>query len=412
MMSPHVFHRCLLPLAAVFAAAAMQAATAGTPFVGTWSVSPYAQAASFDQQTLRQIVHTSIGGATARIHLSNVFGNAPLRIADVHVALRDHDAAIVVSTDVAVTFAGAAEVTIAAGTDIVSDPIPFAVPPRADVAVSIHLPDPTGAATGHGFALQTNYIAQGDVSAAADLADAQQVRSYYFLSGLDVQNPQVTAAVVLLGASITDGYGSTPDSNRRWSNRLAENLAAAGVGIGVLNQGISGNRLLFDGNGPNAVARFERDVLDQPGVRWVIFSDDPINDLGNDDPLPQARELIVAVEHLIGRAHARGIRFICSTLTPFEGADYWTPQAEPVREAFNDFVRSPGNGCDGIVDQDLATHDPARPTWYLPAYDAGDHLHPNDDGHAAIAAAIDPARFAEDIADAIFADGFDGAAAR
>jgi len=410
MMFPYLFHRRLM-LAAAFALTATGIAAADTPFVGTWSVSAYAQAAHFEQQTLRQIVHTSVGGATARIHLSNVFGDAPLQIADVHIARRDHDAAIIASTDVAVTFAGAGEVTIPAGANIVSDPIAFEVPPLADVAISVYLPEATGAATGHGFALQTHYIAQGDVSAAADLADAQQVHNYYFLSGLDVQNPDVTAAVVLFGASITDGYGSTPDSNRRWANRLAEDLASAGVAIGVLNQGISGNRLLYDGNGPNAVSRFERDVLDQPGVRWVIFSDDPINDLGSDDPLPDVQDFILAVRHLIGRAHARGIGFICSTLTPFEGAAYWTPQAEPVREAFNDFVRNTANGCDGIVDQDLATHDPARPSWYLPAYDAGDHLHPNDDGHAAIAAAVDPALFAGDIVDAIFTDGFDGAAA-
>jgi len=410
-MSTHVLNR-LAARAAIVALAAATDAAADTPFVGTWSVSAYAQAAHFEQQTLRQIVHTSVGGATARIHLSNVFGDAPLAIADVHIALRDHDAAIVASTDVAVTFAGAADVTIPAGAALVSDSIAFAVPPLADVAISAYLPQATDAATGHGFALQTHYVAQGDVSSAVDLADAQQVHNTYFLSGLDVQNADVSAAVVLFGASITDGYGSTPDSHRRWANRLAENLASAGVAIGVLNQGISGNRLFFDGNGPNAVSRFERDVLDQPGVRWVIFSDDPINDLGNDDPLPDVQDLIVAVQHLSARAHARGIRFICSTLTPFEGADYWTPQAEPVREAFNDFVRSSAGGCDGIVDQDLATHDPARPAWFLPAYDAGDRLHPNDDGHAAIAAAVDPALFVDDLGDASFVDGFDGASAR
>lgn len=384
-------------------------AMAGTPFVGTWAASPYAQAARFEQQTLRQIVHTSIGGTRARIHLSNVFGDAPLRIADVRLALRDHDAAIVASTDVAVTFDGAAEVVIPAGEDAVSDAVAFAVPPLADIAISLYLPEATGAATGHGFALQTNYVALGDASAAVDLDDAQQVGNYYFLSGLDVQNSAATGAVVTFGASITDGYDSTPDSNRRWPNRLAEHLAAAGVEVGVLNQGISGNRLLFDGNGPSALARFERDVLEQPGVRWVIFSDDPINDLGNDDPLPSVADFIAAIQDLMARAHARGIAFICSTLTPFEGADYWTPPAEPVREALNDFIRGADSGCDGVVDQDLATHDPARPTWYLPAYDAGDHLHPNDEGHAAIAAAVDPALFAEPVADAIFADGFDGA---
>jgi len=408
-MSPFLL-RVLIPIAALLCARA--AASTDTPFVGTWAASAYAQGARFEQQTLRQIVHTSIGGASARIHLSNVFGDAPLRIADVHLALRDHEAAIVASTDTEVTFDGAAEITIAAGADAVSDPVPFAVPPLADVAISLYLPEATGAATGHGFALQTNYVVPGDASAAIDLADAQQVRNYYFLSGLDVQNPAAIGAVVAFGASITDGYDSTPDSNRRWPNRLAENLAAAGVDIGVLNQGISGNRLLFDGNGPSALSRFERDVLDQPGVRWVIFSDDPINDLGNDDPLPTVADFIAAIQDLMARAHARGIAFICSTLTPFEGADYWTPQAEPVREALNDFIRGADSGCDGVVDQDFATHDPARPTWYLPAYDAGDHLHPNDDGHAAIAAAVDPALFAEPVADAIFADGFDGLAVR
>jgi len=248
--------------------------------------------------------------------------------------------------------------------------------------------------------MQTNYIAGGDVSGAASLPDAQITSSYFFLTNLDVQNPDSEGSVVTLGASITDGYASTQGANTRWPNDLAARLADAGDTVGVLNEGISGNRLLQDGTGPSALSRFDRDVLGQPGVRWVIFSDDPINDLGSTSPQPTADQLIAGLQQLIAAAHQAGIGFICSTLTPYQGAYYWNQSGETAREAINDFIRGSGSGCDGVVDQDTATHDPSNPTMYLPAYDSGDHLHPNDAGYQAIANAVDLSLFTPQSTDA------------
>jgi lysophospholipase L1-like esterase len=194
--------------------------------------------------------------------------------------------------------------------------------------------------------------------------------------------------VVTLGASITDGYASTQNANTRWPNDLAARLVGAGDTVGVINEGISGNRLLADGSGQSAINRFARDVLAQPGVRWVIFSDDPINDLGSTSPQPTSAQLIAGIQQLITAAHQNGIAFICSTLTPYQGAGYWNASGEAAREAINAWIRGGNNGCDGVVDQDTATHDPANLTWYLPAYDSGDHLHPNDAGYQAIANAV------------------------
>jgi lysophospholipase L1-like esterase len=338
---------------------------------------------------LRQIVHTGIGGTAARIQLSNVFGAQPVTIADVHVAQRTSGSSVATGTDRQVTFGGATSTTIPAGGTAVSDSVSFTVAASSDVAVSFYLPQPTGAATYHQTGEQTNYVAGGDVSANASLASAQTTGSYYFLANLDVQNGSAAGAVVTLGASITDGVASSGDANHRWPNYLASRLAASGRTVGVLNQGISGNRLLVDGAGQSALNRFDRDALAQPGVRWVIFSDDPINDLGSTNPPPTADQLISGIQQLIGRAHQAGVKFLCSTLTPYQGAGYWTSQGETAREAVNSFVRGANSGCDGVVDQDAATHDPANPTRYLPAYDSGDHLHPNDAGMQAIANAVD-----------------------
>ena len=368
-----------------FAVSSMAATGSWT---GTWSVSPQSGGASFRQQTLRQIVHTSIGGASARVEVSNAFGAAPLPIADVHVALRSSGSTITSGTDHPVTFGGQASATIPAGGLAISDPVAISVPALSDVAVSMYLPQSTGSSTFHQQGNVTNYIASGDVSGNASLPGAQTTGSYYFLTNLDVQNSAAQGAVVTLGASITDGVASGTDDNRRWPNDLAVRLANSGRTVGVLNQGISGNRLLVDGAGQSALNRFTRDVVSQPGVSWVIFSDDPLNDLGSTSPPPTSDQLIAGLKQLISVAHQNGIKFLCSTLTPYQGAGYWTQQGETAREALNAFVRGSGSGCDGVVDQDAATHDPANPTRYLPAYDSGDHLHPNEAGLQAIANAV------------------------
>jgi alpha-L-fucosidase 2 len=209
------------------------------------------------------------------------------------------------------------------------------------------------------------------------------------MPAVDLHGDIVRGAVVTLGASITAGAGSTPGARSNWPSLLAARLVDDGLNIAVLNKGISGNRLLTDGVGPSALSRFDHDVLGQPGVRWVIFSDDPINDLGSTAPAPKADMLIAGIKRLIVQAHEKHIQFFCSTLTPYEGANYWTLSGETAREQVNVFLRSGKSGCDAVIDQDVATHDPAHPNWYLPAYDSGDHLHPNDAGHRAIANAID-----------------------
>ncbi|WP_328911746.1 MULTISPECIES: GDSL-type esterase/lipase family protein [unclassified Streptomyces] len=364
------------------------AAAAADGWTGTWSVSPQSGGPSYSRQTLRQIVRTSIGGTSARIRISNAFGSAPLTVSDVHVAQRASGSSVTAGTDRTVTFGGQSSVTVAPGAFAVSDTAAFTVSALSDVAVSFYLPNATGAATYHQQGTQTNYVASGDVSGSATLSGAATTGSYAFLTNLDVQNPAAQGSVVTLGASITDGVASAQDSNRRWPNDLARRLSDAGRTVGVLNQGISGNDLLTDGAGQSALNRFDRDVIGQPGVRWVIFSDDPINDLGGGNP-PSAAQLITGLQQLIGRAHTAGISFLCSTLTPFQGAGYWTQKGEDGRQAVNTFIRGAGSGCDGVIDQDTATHDPAAPTRYLPAYDAGDHLHPNEAGLQAIANAVD-----------------------
>jgi lysophospholipase L1-like esterase len=369
--------------------ASSRSAAASGSWTGTWSASPQSGSTSFNQQTLRQIVHTSIGGTSTRVQVSNVFGSQPLVIADVHVALRSSGATVTSGTDRTVTFGGRTSTTIPAGGLAVSDAVAFPVPALSDVAVSIYLPQSTGSSTYHQQGTATNYIASGDVSGSAGLSGAQTTGSYYFLTNLDVQNSSTQGTVVALGASITDGVASSTDSNRRWPNDLAVRLANSGRTIGVLNQGISGNRLLVDGAGQSAIHRFARDVLNQSGATWVIFSDDPLNDLGSTNPPPSSSQLIAGVQQLISSAHQNGLKFLCSTLTPYQGAAYWTQQGETAREAFNAFVRGSGSGCDGVADQDAATHDPAAPTRYLPAYDSGDHLHPNEAGLQAIANAVD-----------------------
>jgi MYXO-CTERM domain-containing protein len=357
-------------------------------WVGTWGVAPQADGTAFQDKTLRHIVHTSIGGSSVRIRVSNVFGTQPLTLDSAYVAERANGAAIVPSTNRALKFAGQSSVTIPAGEATTSDAVAFEVAPLSDLAVSFHVASTNDKTTGHQTATQDNYVASGNVAGDESLSGAQVRGSYYFLSNVDVRNPEAWGAVVTLGASITDGVASGHNANRRWPNYLAQRLAAQGIPVGVLNQGISGNRLLANGAGESALQRFDRDVLSQTGVRWVIFSDDPINDLGSGSP-PTAEQLIDGLKQLVMRAHAADVEFWCSTLTPFEGSGGWTPQGETARGAIHAFIASTESGCDAIVDQDNATHDPAKPTWFLPANDAGDHLHPNETGMQAIAGAVE-----------------------
>ncbi|MEW2547926.1 GDSL-type esterase/lipase family protein [Streptomyces sp. NPDC047002] len=374
------------PAAAAPAAAPHAAAPADTAFTASWGTAMQSAGPTFAQQTLRQIVHTTIGGTSARIHLSNAFGTAPVTLSDVHLARPGANGAVDTSTDHTLTFGGSGSVTIPAGGSAVSDAAAFAVPSDADLAVSFYVPQ-SATSTWHQTANVTNFVAPGDQSGAAVLSGTQTNTNTSFLAGLDVQNAASTGAVVAFGASITDAISSSFGAYHRWPDLYSDRLLAGGRTVGVVNEGISGNGLIFDGGGQKATTRFQRDVLDQANVKSVIFGDDVINDLLNSNP-PTLAQIQSALGQLAGAAHAQGVRFLCSTLTPFKGTTGWTQSREDVREAYNAYLSTASSGCDAVNDVDAATHDPADPQSYLPAYDSGDHLHPNDAGMQAIADAM------------------------
>ena len=348
-------------------------------------------------QTLRQIVHTSIGGSRARLVLSNAFGTAPLMVGAVNIARRDRDETIQAGGR-PLTFSGRASITIPPFAVAYSDPVTLTVPPLADIAIDLYLPGTTNTPaplTMHGGAFQTNYISEtGNHAGAAKLPTVATTRSWFLLSRVEVDAPDAAGAIVAFGDSITDGAAAPPDTNGRWPDGLARRLlsASAPLKMGVLNAGIGGNRVLSDaayGAGPNALARFEVDVLSQPGVTHVIVLEG-INDIGNarQNPTPTAEDLIAGHKQLIERAHARGLRIFGATLTPFWGAGYYTDAGEAKRQALNDWIRT-AKAYDGVVDFDKATQDPADPKRFLGAYDSCDHLHPNAAGQKAMADAID-----------------------
>jgi lysophospholipase L1-like esterase len=382
----------------------------GKHWVGTWAASPASPPSNvqrFNNQTLRLVVHTSIGGDQARVHLSNVFGSEPLMVGVVHLALRSSASGIVPGSDRAVTFGGRPSITIPSGAQAVSDAISLNVSQSADLAVSVYFPGTVAAQTVHPMALQTSYVSpEGDFTKAAELpANATTITSWPFLSAISVRAPEKTAAIVALGDSITDGAASKADTNRRWPDRLAQRLLAR-VGsnqYAVLDEGISGNRLLHDGAPPtglafgvSALARFDRDVLAQPGVADVIVLIG-INDIGHpgsgapESEDVSAEDIIAGLGQLIERAHEKGLRIFGCTITPFEGTTfhgYFTAAKEPKRLAINSWIRR-SQAFDGVIDFDKATWDPEHPSRLLPAYDSGDHLHPNDAGLKAMGDAID-----------------------
>ncbi|MBB4745046.1 lysophospholipase L1-like esterase [Actinoplanes octamycinicus] len=389
--SPAPSHPAAFPAPSQSAAFLSPSRSAAPDWVGTWGVAMTDGGQAFERQTVRQIVHTSVAGDRARLELSHAFGRTPLVIGGVHVARQVSGSTIDPATDTVVTFGGRTAVTIPAGGTVTSDPVSFAVPADADLAVSVHLPAATGETTRHPLGTRDNFIGTGDQLTATSIRGAETSSNYFFLTGLDVHNSAAEGTVVAFGASITDGLDSAFGANQRWPDLLADRLRAAGRTIGVVNTGISGNRLTADGTdgrGESAAHRFERDVLRRTGVRWVIISDDPLNDLGS-HRAPGSDEIISAYRQLIDRGHAAGIRVICSTLTPFRGADYWSSRGEQGRAEVNAFVRGAGSGCDAVLDQDAATHDPASPTRFLAANDSGDHLHPGDKGMRVIAGAVD-----------------------
>jgi len=383
-------------------------------WVATWAAAPVgnpsqAPAASppgrplppsFNNQTLRQVVHVSIGGSRVRVAFTNVFGTRPLVLGGAHVALREKGASIVSGSDRPLTFSGSPSASIPPGAILVSDPATLNVPPFADLVIDLFVPGDTAASpsplTLHGGSRQVNYAsASGNHGGSLELPGATPVNSWYFLSRVEVVAPEATAAVVTFGDSITDGYNSTPNANNRWPDHLARRLASAGRAMGVLNLGIDGNRVLADGLGVSALARFDRDVLAQPGVTHV-FVLEGVNDLGlpalmMDGPRPTPAELIAGHRQLIARAHAKGLKIIAATLLPYEGTTiqgYFTAEGETVRQALNEWLRT-SKEYDALVDFDAVMKDPDHPARMSPPYDSGDHLHPSDAGYKAMADAVD-----------------------
>lgn len=348
---------------------------------------------SFADQTLRQIVRVGLGGERLRIVLTNAYGTAPLVVGSTHVALREKGAAIKAGTDRAVMFEGRPNVTIPAGAMGVSDAVSLPVPAFADLAISLHLPEATGSspATMHTLGLQTNYVtAGGNQVAAPDLPGATTNQNWFYLSRVEVATAGPVMALVTLGDSITDGTRSTPDTNNRWPNHFAKRLSAQGIKMGVMNVGISANRLLSEPVGVSALTRFDRDVIAQTGATHVVVLEG-INDIRR-MPVTVA-DLVFAHKQLITRAHAKGLRIYGATLLPFEGDSQYGPETEAKRQGINQWIRTSG-AYDGVIDFDAAVRDPAQPTKIQQRYDSGDHLHPNDAGYEAMANAVDMKLFA------------------
>jgi lysophospholipase L1-like esterase len=375
------------------------AATGPAPAAPGGGRGGFAPPTTLTNQTIRQILRTSIGGSRVRVVLSNAFGTAPLEIGAGHIALRDKDAAIVASSAKPLTVSGASKFSVLAGATVVSDPVDLTVAPVSDLVIDLYVPGDLGISpspvTTHNGASQTNFVSEtGNHSGAAALPVSGRSGAWFMIARVEVMAPAGTGAVVTFGDSITDGARSTTDTNNRWPDQLARRLAGRkGAGVAVLNAGISGNRVLGDGAGVSALARFDRDVLMQTGVTHVVVLEG-INDIGiaRNNPTPSAEDLIAGHKQLIDRAHARGLKIYGATLTPFEGAPYFTPEGEAKRQALNKWIRSSG-AYDGVIDFDMITRDPAAPTKFLAAYDSGDHLHPGDAGYKAMGDAVDLALF-------------------
>lgn len=351
-------------------------------------------------QTLRQIVRSSIGGSRVRVVLSNAFGTIPLVVGAAAIARRDSSAIIVSSSLHRLTFNGRPTVEIPSGAVMFSDPIDWVVPALTDLAIDLYLPGDTNIpspVTMHSAALQTSYISEaGDRTGVTTLPVAATTQSWFVLTRVEVTPAAPASVVVAFGDSITEGARSTPDTNDSWPSHLARRLIEHSLPIGVANAGIGGNRVLTDrqfSQGVNALARFDRDALTITGVTDVIVLEG-INDIqgGRDTPTPSAEDIITGHQQLIARAHARGLRVYGATLTPYGGSGTYNPVGEMKRQAINQWIRT-GRAYDGVIDFDLVTRDPGQPDRFQAGYDSGDHLHPNDAGYRAMAEAIDLSLF-------------------
>lgn len=432
------YRRCVLLVAALavlvwIGVSSGEADPATEHWIGTWATAPQpavpSRVQTFRNQTVRLIVHVSAGGKRVRVKISNTYGGEPLLIGAAHVARRANGADIDAASDRKLTFGREGSTKVAAGAMAVSDPVELDVPALSDLAISLFFPEAAAATTSHLLAMQTNYVSAetGDSTAAVKFPVDQATGSWPFLTGVDVTASPGGAAIVAFGSSTTDGDGSTNDTNHRWPDVLAERLQKEANGkaeLGVLNEGIIGNRLLSDvhspgqwggpfegalrrygnGLGDAGVARFDRDVLDQAGVKFVVLV------LGINDILfpgafipgsesVSAEQVITGNRQLIERAHEKGIRVIETTIPPFEDATFHqpvikfsTPEKEAVRQQVNAWIRG-SREFDGMMDFDEVLRDSSHPARLLPKYDAGDHLHANDAGYIASGIAVSLALF-------------------
>jgi lysophospholipase L1-like esterase len=375
-------------------------------WVGTWAASPMGERVNPGQpspanSTYRNVVRVSAGGSSLRVQLTNEFGARPLTVGAAHIALSAAAGAIQPGSDHALTFNGQPSVIVPPGAPVFSDPIPIQVAPLSSLAVSVYLPTQTiDDTTCHQDARSTTLITVGDTTAAQTLTDPRPVYSWCFVKAIDVTtHAPNAAAIVCFGDSITDGALSTRDTNRRWPDVLAQRLQQnpTTAHLSVLNEGIGGNRLLHDGTGPNAIARLDRDVLAQSGVRYLIILEG-INDIGHTaqprEPgdIITAQDAIFALTQLVTSAHAHHIKVLGATLTPYVGASYASPAGEQMRETVNQWIRTSGV-FDGVIDFDQIARDPAKPTVYAADVDSGDHLHPGDAGYEKMGSAIDLSLF-------------------
>ncbi|MFJ6702080.1 MULTISPECIES: SGNH/GDSL hydrolase family protein [unclassified Streptomyces] len=364
------------------------AAPGPSPWTGSWEAAPSGTAPEVPGAAYRNVVRLSVGGSAVRIHVSNRLGSAPLRLGAVTVALRRGTGADAVPGSMrAATFDGAGTAIVPAGQDLVSDPVPLAVPDAADLLVTVETPGDSGPATYHRVALQTSYLAGAGAGRAADEhgdAYTGTTGNWYYVSGVDVRGPH-RGTVVAFGDSLTDGNGSSFGANHRWPDRLAERLRP--LRTGVLNAGISGNRLLLDSTGgPAALNRLDADGLRRAGVRTVVLLEG-INDIKGTPEATDPEDFLRAYRTIVARAHARGIRVVGATLTPYQGFSGYTDAREAVRQQVNALIRT-RHVFDAYADFDAVVRDPQRPTRIRPGYDPGDHLHFNDAGMRALADAV------------------------
>ncbi|MER7187491.1 SGNH/GDSL hydrolase family protein [Streptomyces hyaluromycini] len=359
-----------------------------SPWAGSWEAAPSGTDPAVPGAAFRNVVHLSVGGSAVRVRVSNRLGSAPLRLGAVTVALRQGDGPDAVPGSMrAATFAGTGTAVVPVGQDLVSDPVPLAVPAAADLLVSIETPGDSGPATFHRVALQTSYVARHGAGRADDEDGGAYTRTtghWYYVTGVDVRAVTL-GSVVAFGDSLTDGNGTSMDANHRWPDRLADRLRP--FRIGVLNAGISGNRLMLDSTGgPGALRRLDADALDRSGVRTLVLLEG-INDIKGTPEATDPDDFVRAYRTVVTLAHERGIRVVGATLTPYAGYSGYTEAREAVRQRVNALIRA-RHVFDAYVDFDAVVRDPQQPGRIRPAYDPGDHLHFNDAGARALAAAV------------------------